>query len=538
MAESGWFNTPLSKLFRAPALVGTLTMSLVLAACGAPADNQPSASAGRSDAASAAPSPSEGGMEPVSGGTLTIATSQEVLTLDIPNYLSTQDIMTGAITLETLIVSDESGNLSPKLAVEWEQVDDVTYTFQLREGVTFQDGRPFNSEAVKVFYERAKTALKSQRWYGQIDTIETNGDYEVTFKLADPYSPFLVNLSYATGGIQSPASIEEFGDEGLARNPVGTGPFQLADWTGTKITFERYDDYWGDPAYLDEIVLDYIPDESTRLAALEAGEVDVVQNPPVHLTTSIEENPDLQTFQGPRAQNYILALNHQNEIFQDIRVRQAIAMAIDKSQLIDGISEGLPREAAGFVPPEVVELQTAGIEYDPEGAMALLEEAGYPDGFSIELWGPVGVVPNDVEMVENMQAQLAEVGIDAELVVVEYAAYADALNRHEHGLSGLAWAHTTTPDSWFRGVFHSESLSNWSAYSNSEVDELIEAAAQAPSFEEATEIWAELDQMLVDDVAGVPIYWSTYVWAAKAAVHDFGYHPLGVLFLDRTWIEQ
>lgn len=477
-------------------------------------------------------------MQSVSGGVLRIGTSQEVLTLDIPNYRSTQDIMTGAIVLETLITMDENGELHPLLATEWTQVDDVTYTFTLREGVEFSDGSAFNAAAVEKFFLRAKDALKGVRFYGKIDSIATNGDYEVTFTLSEPYSPFLRNIAYATGGIQSPASLDTFDDEELTRNPVGTGPFVLADWTGSTQTFERNEGYWGDPAPLDGLVLEFIPDDATRIAALENNEIDVVQNPPSFQVKDLAETPGLQVFQGSRAQNYFLAFNHSNPLLQDLNVRRAIAMALDMTQLVDGVSEGLPRLASGFVPPELVMMDTQTIPYDPQGAMDLLADAGYPNGFEIDLSGAIGVVPNDVEMVENIQQQLAQVGITGITNITEYADYSDRLSRHEFGISGLAWAHTGTPDSWFRGVFHSESAANWSAYSNPDADALIDAAATAPSLEEAAEIWAELDQLLVDDVAGVPIYWASYAWAASDKVHDFGYHPLGILYVGSTWLEQ
>lgn len=471
-------------------------------------------------------------------GTLRIGMSEEVLTLDIPNYRSTQDIMVGAIGLETLIRMDANSKLHPLLATSWKEINRTTYNFRLRSGVTFHDGTPFNATSVKKFFDRAKSALKGERFYAMIDMITTKGDNEVTFHLKQPFSPFLGNLAYPTGGIQSPASMDKYNDQELARHPVGTGPYQLSSWNGNTITYKRYDRYWNGKPPLNRIVLQYIPDDSTRLAALKANEIDVDQNPPLNDVAKLKKDDALQVFEGPRAQDYMLTFNHKNPALKNEDVRRAIAMAIDKKQLVDGVSEGIPRMATGFVPPELVKMSTKPIPYDPAEARRLLAKAGYPNGMKLDLWTPTGIVPNDVEMCENIQAQLAKVGIKAKVVNKEYAAYADGLARHEQDLAGLAWAHTGSPDSWYRGVFQSKSAANWSAYSNPRADALIDAAVQAPTYEESEKIWRQLDQLLVDDVAAVPIYWSTYDWAASSSVKGFGYHPLGFLQLNTTKIQS
>lgn len=509
---------------RVPWLGVLLALLMTLAAC-APA---PSTSGG--------PSGTVGASTPKSGGKLTVGTSQDVLTLDLPNYRSTQDLLIGGLIFDTL-VEYKDGKFTPALAQTWKQVDDRTYQFTLRQGVKFQDGTPLNAAAVKAHFERAMKALKGQRFYGDIDTITTSGDADITFKLKRTFTPFLGNLAFGVGGIQSPASITKYGDD-ILRNPVGTGPFKLTSWVqGDKIVLDRNPDYWGTKPNLDQIVIKYVTDESTRMAGLESGELDVIQNAPPSRASDIKSSKDMQLITGAYAQSFWLGFTATNQYLKDVRVRKAISMVVDAKALVTNITEGIARTATSFMPPELVASTAKAPGGDVAKAKQLLADAGYPNGFTIDLWTPNGTYLKDKEIAQALQAPLKSIGVTANIKVLDYSAYVDGLSRHEAGLFVLGWAHTPSPDSYDRAVFYTKSASNWSGYSNPNIDKLIDQAVEQSSYEAALKIWQQVDQLLLDDAAGAPIYWSTFIYAGRKRVHDFVPTAFGQWDLSKAWVE-
>jgi peptide/nickel transport system substrate-binding protein len=473
---------------------------------------------------------------PKDGGKLTIGTSQDVLTLDLPNYRSTQDLLVGGLVFDTLVRYDKDAKLRPALAESWQQIDPLTYEFTLRGGVKFTDGTPLDGGAVKAHFERSMKALKGQRFHDMIKTITFAGD-KLTFVLSRPYTPFLGNLAFGTGAIQSPASIKQYGDQ-IAFNPVGSGPYKLADWQrGVSMRFVRNPDYWGAKPRLDEILVKFVQDEGTRMASLEAGELDVIQNAPPQRAAELKKSATLRLITMPYGQTFWLGFTATNQYLKDARVRRAIAMMVDRNTLVETVTEGIARVATGFLPPELVPPGIKPVTGDVNAAKSLMADAGFPNGFTIDLWAPNGTYLKDKEIAQAVQAPLKQIGIDAKIRILEYSAYADGLNRHEAGLFVLGWAHTSAPDGMLRGVFHSKSAANWSAYKNDAVDKLIDDAVAQPTYEAAVKIWQQIDQKLVDDGAGAPIYWSTLVYATRARVHDFYPTPLGLWDVSATWVE-
>jgi peptide/nickel transport system substrate-binding protein len=500
-----------------------IVLALLLAGCSA-----------STPAASTSPSASS---EPKAGGTLTIGTSTDVLTLDMANYRSGQDWLVGSLIFDTLVTFGSDGQPKPALAASWKQVDPTTYEFTLRSGVKFQDGTSLNSAAVKSQLERAAQGNFGKSYYFMIDTITATDDTHLTVKLKEPYAPFLNNLAIVTAGIESPASVQKFGDA-VGRNPSGTGPFKLTNWVaGESMTLERNPDYWGPKPKLDKIVIKFIADESTRMAALDAGEIDVVQNPPPNRAKDLMSSSTLQLINGPYAQTVWLGFNESNPILSKLPVRQAILRAVDPKPLVQDVTEGIARQAGGFIPPEVMKDTVTGPAVDAAKAKQLIADAGYPNGFSIDLWVTNGRYLRDKEMAQALQAPLKAIGVTANLKVMDYAAFSSGMGRHEAGLFILGWGSTTNPDTMLRANFYSKSAANWSAYSNPKIDQLLDGAVNQASYDAATKSWAQLDQALIDDAAGVPIYWSSALYAAKKSVRNFVQTPLGLFDLNNTTVQ-
>lgn len=474
---------------------------------------------------------------PKSGGTLTIGTSTDVLTLDMANYRSGQDWLVGSLIFDPLLTWGSDGQPHPALAESWKKVDDRTYQFTLRKGVKFTDGTPFTAAAVKRQFERAAQGNFGKSYYFMIDAIVADNDTTATFKLKSPYAAFINNLSIQSGGVLSPTAVDKYGDS-VGRNPVGTGPFKLSEWVaGDRITLERNPDYWGPKPKLDKIVIKYIGDESTRMAALEAGELDVIQNAPPQRAVDLRASGKLQLVAGPYAQTLFLGFTHSNPILAKREVRQAIAGIVDRAALVQGVTEGVTRVASGFVPPEVVKLDSSPLTGDVARAKQLLTQAGYPNGFTIELWVPTGRYIRDKEIAQALQQPLKSIGVDAQIKALDYAAFSAGLGRHEAGLFILGWGFTSNPDTMLRAVFHSKSASNWSDYKNAAVDKLLDDAVAQSSYDDAVKLWSQANKALIDDAAGAPVYWSAALYGATKKVHEFAQTPLGLFDLGNTWIE-
>jgi peptide/nickel transport system substrate-binding protein len=473
------------------------------------------------------------------GGTLRIGTSTDVLSMDMANYRGGQDWLVGSLVFDTLVAWNPDGTPRPSLAESWKQVDDKTYQITLRKGVKFTDGTPFNADAVKKGFERAGKTPFGKIFLFMIDSVSADNESTVTFKLNAPYSAFINNLAIMVDGIPSPTAVDKFGDQ-FVRNPVGTGPFKLTEWVaGQQMTFERNPDYWGTKPKLDKIVVKFIADESTRLAALDAGELDVIQNAPAQAAKDLKASSKNQLIAGAYSQTLWFGFNHSNPILAKKDVRQALSMAVDANGLVQNVTEGVTRVANGFFPPEVVKTQiTPPAKGDVAKAKALLAQAGYPNGFSIELWVPTGRYIRDKEIAQAIQQPLKAIGVDATIKALDYAAYSTGMGRREAGIFVLAWAFTSNPDTMLRSAFYSKTTAtNWSAYNNPAIDKLVDSAVVQSKYEDAVKIWQQADQMLVDDYAGVPIYWSSNLFGASKKVHDFVQTPLGLFDLNATWIE-
>jgi peptide/nickel transport system substrate-binding protein len=474
--------------------------------------------------------------QPRRGGSLTIGMATDVLTLDLPNFRSQQDLWVGDLIFDTLLGYDQEGKIQPRLASSWRQVDASTYRFTIRPNVKFTDGSAVTPTAVKASFERARVGQRQSGYFEAVESITVEGD-DVVFKLKRPFAPFAQVIPLQAGAVQSPDSVTKFGEE-LGRNPVGSGPYRLVEWVPSeRLVLERNPDYWGPAPYLDRIVFRYIQDESTRLAALEAGEVDVIHNPPPHRVADLAAGSRFQVLRGPYAQSFWLGFTHSHPILQDARVRRAIAMAVDRKGLVTGVTEGLTREASGFIPPELMPSTARTLGMDLAAARQLLAEAGHPNGFQIELWSPIGRYLRDKEITEAVQAQLKGIGIDAQVKLLDYAGFIAGLGRHEAGLFVLGWGHIGSPDTMLRAVFGSKSTINWSDYKNPRLDELVDQAVGASTLEQAVSTWQQVDQALIDDAAGVPIYWSTTLYAARPNVRGFVFDPYGNLKLATAWVE-
>ncbi|NIK10664.1 ABC transporter substrate-binding protein [Alkalibacillus almallahensis] len=546
-----------------------LTLFLVLAACGGDDGEDSSSDSGSSDDGQSEEqsgndgeesSESESGDEASSGDgedILVYARGGDSESLD---FASTTDGESSRVTkqiYESLLdFEKESFEIKPGLAHDWEVSDDgLTYTFHLEEGVTFHDGTKFNAEAVKTNFDRWSGADDTYAFedegyaysmYGTmfggfdgdeghvIDSINVVDDHQIEFQLKRPLGFFLQNMAMSYFAITSPAALEEHG-AAINENPVGTGPFKFVSWErDNQIELEAFEDYRKDgQPKLDGVVFEVIPDNSSRLIALNSGEVHIMDGLNPDDAAGVEED-DATTLYTRAANNFgYLGFQTEKEPINDATVRQAINHAINREEIAEAMYAGYAQPAVNPVPPNYLgyndELEL--YEYDLERAQELLAEAGYEDGFEIDLWTmPVArpYMPDAETVATIIQSDLSEIGVSVNIVREEWAPYLEKTAAGEQEMFMLGWSGTNgDPDYFLSSLLHGDNAgsSNRSFYQNDEVDELLDQAKVATDQEERAELYKQTQEIIYEDSPMIPLVHSEPVLASLSSVQNYVPHP-------------
>jgi peptide/nickel transport system substrate-binding protein len=329
------------------------------------------------------------------------------------------------------------GSVLPALAESWEIAPDgLSWVFHLREGVTFHDGMPMTAEDVAFSFERAVaegSTNAQQQLFAGINDVTAIDDTTLEIGLDAPKGSLLFNLAWGDAVIVSPASADT-----NATDPIGTGPFKFSNWVqGDRIELVKNQDYWGEPAKLDKATFKFISDPTAALAAMMAGDVDAFPNfPAPENLAQFAADPRFQVLVGSTEGETILAMNNSRTPFDDIRVREAVAHAIDRQAVIDGAMFGYGTPIGSHFAPHhpAYEDLTALSAYDPDRARALLADAGLTDGFEATLaLPPPSYARRGGEIVAS---QLRAVGIDAQIVNMEWAQWLEqVLKNKDFGLT-------------------------------------------------------------------------------------------------------
>jgi len=378
-----------------------------------------------------------------------------------------------------------AGAIVPVLAERWEfSPCAYTLTLFLRRGVKFHDGTPFNAEAVRFNLERFLVPGVPFRFMiVKIKAIEVVDNYTVKLHLSEPFAPLVAHLSHEFIAMISPTAVKTLGPGAIVTEPVGAGPFRFVEWiVGERIVLEAVEDHWGGRPYLDEIVFRTIPEAAVRVMMLEVGDVHVAAIP-AHEKARLKAIPEIRVLIEPATgRQRIVWVNTELPPFNDVRVRHALNYAIDKEAIIEHLLHGIGTPGTSAITPLIWGYHTVGPwPFNPERARELLAEAGFPDGFRTTL---LHVPMFDAPAIsETMKAMWAEVGIEVELVVKEWAGFLAFIRRpRAEALYGpnpvkLALARgwgvpTGDADYGLFPVYHS---TEWRAFfSHPEVDRLLE----------------------------------------------------------------
>lgn len=500
--------------------------------------------------------------EATSGGTLTIGRPSDAVALDPKVETTSPGNWVMSNIYETLVVFTQDSEFIPGLAESWEQVDESTWQFTLRQGVTFHDGTDFTGEAVKVSIDRQKdpdNPGRSASNLAPITEIRVVDDQTVDVVTDGPYGPLLhiLSLVYAAG-VVSPAAVEEYGED-FVRNPVGTGPFQFVEWASNDhITIKRYEEYWGDPALLDEAVYRVIPEESARMLALETGEVDMVMQPAPSQIETLKEDDNFNVIQTEGVRVVFFGFNISRPIADDPAVRTAMNLGVDRDDIVANVLEGAATLPTSYISPAVFGYKdvSAAWQYDPDQARSILDEAGWvegsdgireKDGQKLELrhLSPRGRYLKDAEISEAFQAAMREIGVQIDLEILEWAALFEQLRgpNIDADLFTLGWSTATGDADYSLGpLFVSTNVppAGWNSfnYSNPEVDDLVQQAQTSTDNAERLELYGQIQDILVEAAIWVPIYNTIETVITGANVKGFKIHPIDYyLWLDDVWME-
>jgi peptide/nickel transport system substrate-binding protein len=497
---------------------------------------------------------------PVKGGTLTWGRGGDSVTLDLAQATDGESIKAGIQILENLVMfKKDSMDVEPQLATSWSvSSDGLVWTFKLRKGVKFHDGTPFNAHAVKVSFDRVIDKSHPFHQYGTwrypalglgpVKEVKVIDEYTVALRTEKPYAPLVANLALWLCPILSPAAIEKYKGD-IGRNPVGTGPFKFVKWIkDDQIIVERNEEYWGQKPHLDRIILKAIPEVSARFMALQTGAIDIADDLDPDSIQMAKSNPNFKVIEQPSVNVGYLAINTKKPILSNKQVRQAIAHAIDKQTIIKTIFRGLAIPAVNPFPPSIwgYNFKIKDYEYNVQKAKALLAQAGYPNGFSTELWAmPVSraYMPEPVKTAELIQGYLAAVGINAKIVRHEWGAYLDKTAKGEHDLCMLGWlGGNADPDNFLYGLLHSDNsrppAANVAFWQNPEFDRLVKEAQGLFGKEKRAPLYLKAQEIFHEEVPWVPLAHSTIVRIYNKKLHDVPLRPNGLNSFQMVWKEK
>ncbi len=442
--------------------------------------------------------------EPVYGGTLTIALSAEPPGLDpTTSPAATIKRVVHYNLLESLLRVDRKGKVVPALAKSYKvSKDGKEYTFTLQKGITFHDGKPCTAEDVKFSFERIldpKTAAPYRMFYEVIESVHVLDPLTVKFKLKRIDSNFLFNLGRGDAVIVPRQAIDQ-----LKSLPIGTGPFKFAGWKrGDSVTLLRNPYYYikGIP-YLDKVIFKFIPDPSAQLAALRAGDVDVLAYDlsPENVVL-LEKDPRFKVLKGNTTTEVIMAMNHSRKPFNDYRVRQAITLAIDRGAVIQGAVAGYGAAIGSHMDPTnpyYVDL-TGLYPYNPEKAKQLLVEAGYPNGFEalLKLPEPYAYARRSGEIIAD---QLSKVGIKLTIEVIQWGQWIDRVFKNaDYDLTVIGHAEPFDIEIYSRPTYYFR-------YNNPTFQELIKNAEGEMREPTRKKIYEAAQRLLADDFVNVYLF--------------------------------
>lgn len=496
--------------------------------------------------------------QPKQGGIMVFGRAADSTFLDPAKFLDNESAMVIENIYDGLVrYKDDSTRIEPALARSWEiSPDGRTWTFQLRRGVKFHDGTPFNAQAAAFSFQR-KTDPKHPYYredFGKMDStlssinsVDAVDDLTLRITLKEPYAPFLNVLATHSSYIVSPEAVMKWGDD-FNKHPVGTGPFAFVEWRPKdRIILEANKTYWNGRPRLDRIIFKVVEDNKVRQLELKAGVLHVSDGISPAERDDLEKRGGFVVDAKPGLNVGYLAMNMDRPPFDKLVVRQAVNHAINKAALIKLHYRNMAVPATNPIPPIMWGYNASLKDYDfnPDKARKLLNSAGFPNGFETTLWAmPVArpYMPDPDNIAEAIRANLEAVGIRARIVSHDWKTYLNKLYAGEHDMAILGWVGTGDPDNFFYHLFDKEQAvaphaSNIAFLRNEAVHAMIKEARRSSKPDQRTAIYVRLQATIHQLAPWTPLAHASQMLARSVRAQDVVQHPTGVVRFHKAWLD-
>ncbi|NLJ78213.1 MAG: ABC transporter substrate-binding protein, partial [Tissierellia bacterium] len=421
----------------------------------------------------------------------------------------------------------------------WERSDDgLSYTFTIKQGVMFHNGEELKASDVAYSIQRGIDSPYAGAIFGPVEGAEALSDYEVRVDLKYEYSPFLSAMSAPLASIVSEKAVEEHGDD-FSRNPVGTGAYKIVSWEpGDRVTLEAFDDWHLGEVPIKNLVFRVLEDPATSVIALEKGEIDLLLDVPTSDRKSIEDNDNLELYEIPSHRFHYVGFNTEVGLFSDVKVRQAVAYALDRESIRQTATEGISILAQNHIAETILGFaeDVEWYEQDMDKALELIEEAGVEEGASVKIIARDGV---GNKMAQVLQDNLLKINIQSDIEILEDAALTDKGKKGDFDIIINPWS-TPVADADYtvNFLFHSKMIDamNLTRYNEQSMDDMIIEAEMKAELDERGAIYKDITQQLKDDVPSIPIFFEMATLAANKDLKNVEASPSSTYyFYDLEW---
>ncbi len=543
---------------------------LLLAACADDSNVDEQTAGGNDDAA-----------EESNSGDLVIAMQDDVVSLDPHGSNDTASAQVRMNIYETLVNQSADMDLESGLAEEWDSVEGDVWNFKLREGTTFHSGEEFTAEDVKATLERVSdeaVASEAAFLFEMIEEVEIVGDYEVNIHTEYPFAPLPSHLAHNTGGIISKSLIDEdyqfaLDEAGLdmtadeyyelreseseeyesikedisehlgsviGSEADGTNHLVLENRTpGQETVLTKFENFQGGERSFEEVTFRVIPESGARLAELETGGAQVVRDVDSANSDRVADGENTELIEQESLRTDYLGFNVEKEPFDDVKVRQAISMAIDRDAILEGVYDSMGQTASHPIAPEVwgYDESLTGQEYDLEQAKELMAESDHPDGFSTELW--VRDDQMNVDTALYIQESLAELDIDVEVEQLEWGTFLESTGQGNQEMFLMGWTTVTADaDNGLYALYHSDnfgSTGNRSFYANEELDEALVNGRTEADETAREDAYSKAQEIIIEEAPTASIVHSNFsIGVDSSQVEGVEMDPIGIVRIENV----
>jgi peptide/nickel transport system substrate-binding protein len=454
-------------------------------------------------------------------GELIAGVSERALTLDPANHYSISATSVLRHIYDPLVDVTNDSKFVPGLAESWQAVNNTTWRFTLRKGVSFHDGSPFTADSVVYTLKRVRdnTKLIKAFVYQDIEDVRKDGDYAVTVSTKRPFGSLPAHLTML-GILPTSAAASE---DAFFQKPIGTGPFRFASWThGDHIVMTANPGYWkpGIPK-VEKVTFRFITEISTRAAGIRAGELHVIDRVPPDLVATLRGSPGVRVLDTPAIEAQRWHFQLAKEPVKDPRVRKAISLAIDRNVIIKDLLLGYGRPVDSPIPPGLVGHANLGQKpYDPEKARQILKQAGY-QSLAIDFVLMKDLYPKQLEIAQAVAAMLGDVGIKVNVRNLEIATAREARSAGNYDIFFSGWAHMPHDPDWYLGQWFTKAgAEKLTRFNDPKVEQLV-AEGRVPDARVRQQKYEELERILWEDEPEIWPYYSVAIYAVSDKLRGF-----------------